>query len=151
MDLHMEDAPLTGLVVSGNCGRRLKTDHPAHGKSYYRCARHLYEATEQACFGLKATVVDDLVRDQVLRALAPAALELSCRALEDVQRDRARLDKYWKQRLERARDEAEDGGRRYRAFDPENRLVARSLEQAIEQHRSREQPQAVQFAGQPLG
>src|SRR3954454_16524106 len=88
MDLHMEDALLTGLVVCGNCGRRLKTDHPAHGKSYYRCARHLYEATEQACFGLKATVVDDLVRDQVLHALEPAALELSCRALEDVQRDR---------------------------------------------------------------
>jgi DNA invertase Pin-like site-specific DNA recombinase len=124
---------LTGLVVCGNCGRRLKTDHPAHGKSYYRCARHLYEATEQACFGLKAAVVDDLVTEQVLHALEPAALELSCRALEDVQRDRGRLDKHWKQRLERARYEAEDAERRYRAVDPENRLVARSLEQRWEE------------------
>src|SRR4051812_22895847 len=133
MDLHMEDALLTGLVVCGNCGRRLKTDHPAHGKSYYRRARHLYEATEQACFGLKATVVDDLVRDQVLHALEPAALELSCRALEDVQRDRARLDKHWKQRLERARYEADDAERGYRAVDPENQLVARSLEKRWEE------------------
>ena len=70
---------------------------------------------------------------QVLRALEPAALELSCRALEDVQRDRARLDKHWKQRLERARYEAEDAERRYRAVDPENRLVARSLEQRWEE------------------
>ena len=78
-------------------------------------------------------MVDDLVTQQVLRALEPAALELSCRALEDVQRDRARLDKHWKQRLERARYEAEDAERRYRAVDPENRLVARSLEQRWEE------------------
>jgi uncharacterized membrane protein YccC len=53
---------------------------------------------------------------------------LSCRALEDVQRDRARLDKHWKQRLERARYEADDAERRYRSVDPENQRVARSLE-----------------------
>ena len=53
--------------------------------------------------------------------------------MEDIQRDRARLDKHWKQRLERARYEAEDAERRYRAVDPENRLVARSLEQRWEE------------------
>ena len=53
--------------------------------------------------------------------------------MEDVQRDRARLDKHWRQRLERARYEAEDAERRYRAVDPENRLVARSLEQRWEE------------------
>jgi hypothetical protein len=53
--------------------------------------------------------------------------------MEDVQRDRARLDKHWKQRLERAKYEAEDAERRYRAVDPENRLVARSLEQRWEE------------------
>jgi hypothetical protein len=77
-------------------------------------------------------VVDDLVAQQVLLALEPAALELSCQAQEDVQRDRDRLDKHWKQRLERARHEAEDAERRYRTVDPENRLVARTLEQRWE-------------------
>jgi DNA invertase Pin-like site-specific DNA recombinase len=126
-------ALLAGIIVCGNCGRRLKTDYRARENSYYRCARHLYEGTEQACFSLKAASVDDLVARQVLRALEPAALELSCRALEDVQRDRARLDKHWRQRLERARYEAEDAERRHRAVDPENRLVARSLEQRWEE------------------
>ena len=64
---------------------------------------------------------------------SPPRLELSCRAMEDIQRDRARLDKHWRQRLERARYEAEDAERRYRAVDPENRLVARSLEQRWEE------------------
>jgi DNA invertase Pin-like site-specific DNA recombinase len=126
-------ALLAGIIVCGNCGRRLKTDYRDRGNSHYRCARHLYEATVQACFSFKAAAVDDLVARQVLRALKPAALELSCRALEDVRRDRARLEKHWKQRLERARYEAEDAERRYRAVDPENRLVARSLEQRWEE------------------
>ena len=126
-------ALLTGLIVCGNCGRCLQASYRTRARAYYSCVRHLHEGTEQACFGLKATAVDDLVTQQVLRALEPAALELSCRALEDVQRDRARLDKHWKQRLERARYDAEDAERRYRAVDPDNRLVARSLEQRWEE------------------
>jgi DNA invertase Pin-like site-specific DNA recombinase len=126
-------ALLAGLVVCGNCGRCLQTSYRAQGRPYYSCVRHLHEGTEQVCFGLKATPVDELVAQQVLRALEPAALELSCRALEDIQRDRARLDKHWRQRLERARYDSEDAQRRYRAVDPENRLVARSLEQRWEE------------------
>jgi hypothetical protein len=126
-------ALLAGIVVCGNCGRGLQTSYRTHGKPYYSCVRHLHEGTEQVCFGLKATAVDELVVQQVLRALEPAALELSCRAMEDIQRDRARLDKHWKRRLEGARYEADDAQRRYRAVDPENRLVARSLEQRWEE------------------
>jgi hypothetical protein len=126
-------ALLTGLIVCGNCGRCLQASYRTRYGAYYSCVRHLHEGTEQTCYGLKAAPVDDLVERQVLRALEPAALELSCRALEDVQRDRARLDKHWKQRLERARYEAKDAERRYRAVDPENRLVARSLEQRWEE------------------
>ena len=126
-------ALLGGLLVCGTCGRRLQPTYRSPNRAYYNCIRYLQEATEQVCFGLKATVIDDLVTQQVLCALEPAALELSCRALEDVQRERARLDKHWKQRLQRARYEAEDAERRYRAVDPENRLVARSLEQRWEE------------------
>lgn len=126
-------ALLAGIIVCANCGRHLKTYYRAQGKCHYGCVRHLYTGTEQKCFSLKAAPVDELVTQQVLRALEPATLELSCRALEDIQRDRARLDKHWKQRLERARYEAEDAERRYRAVDPENRLVARSLEQRWEE------------------
>lgn len=126
-------ALLAGIIVCGECGRRLKTDYRSNEKAYYRCARHLYVGTEQTCFGFRAAPVDALVAGQVLRALEPAALELSCRALEEVRRDRTRLDRHWRQRLERARYEAEDAERRYRAVDPENRLVARSLERRWEE------------------
>ena len=58
----------------------------------------------------------------------PAALELSMKALDDVEQDRARLDKNWQQNLKRARYEIDLAERRYRAVDPENRLVAATLE-----------------------
>src|SRR5207302_1189826 len=68
-----------------------------------------------------------------LRALEPAALELSVRAAEDVQRDRERLALDGKQQVERARYDARQAERHYRAVDPENRLVARTLEQKWEE------------------
>jgi len=125
-------ALLTGLVVCGRCGWRLRATY--RGKAaYYNCPRHHSEVTEQSCMGLQARAVDDLVAQQLLQALKPAALELSLKALEDIEGERARLDQHWQQRRERARYEAQDAERRYRAVDPENRLVARTLEQGWEE------------------
>jgi hypothetical protein len=126
-------ALLTGLVVCGNCGRCLQPTYRTQQVAHYSCVRHRVEGREQTCYGLKAAVVDELVTQQVLRALEPAALELSCQATEMIQKDRGRLDKHWKQRLEQARHEARDAERRYRAVDPEYRLVARTLEQRWEE------------------
>ena len=75
------------------------------------------------CCGLEAGAVDDLVAQQVLRALEPATLELSLKAIQDVHKERDRLHRHWKHRLERATYEAERAERQYRAVEPENRLV----------------------------
>src|SRR4051812_11994684 len=74
-----------------------------------------------------------LVEGLVLRAVEPAALELSFRAAERVEQDRERLHAHWRQRLERADFEASRARRQYDAVDPENRLVARELERQWEQ------------------
>ena len=42
--------------------------------------------------------------------------------------ERAMLDKLWRQRLERARYAADRARRQYQLAEPENRLVARQLE-----------------------
>ena len=70
---------------------------------------------------------------QVLRALEPAALELSLRAVADAERERGRLARHWEQRLERARHDAERAARQYHAAEPEHRLVARERERRWEQ------------------
>jgi Recombinase len=98
--------------------------------AYYACRRR---DERSACRGLEAGVVDDLAAQQVLRALEPATLELSLRAIEDVHRERERLHCHWRRRLERAAYEAERAERQYQAVEPENRLVARSLERQWEE------------------
>ncbi len=126
-------ALLPGLVVCGTCGLRLQTSYRRTGKPFYTCTRHLTRGTEQTCYGVRASVVDEVVAAQVLRALEPAALELSLQAVGDLQEERARLDQHWRQQVERARHEAERARRQYDAVEPENRLVARTLEQRWEE------------------
>src|SRR5208282_3430356 len=55
------------------------------------------------------------------------------KAIQDVHKERDRLHRHWKHRLERATYEAERAERQYRAVEPENRLVARTLEQRWEE------------------
>ncbi len=83
--------------------------------------------------------MDGVVADAVLRALAPAGLEASMQAIADMQKERARLDRHWQQQLERARYEAERAECQFHAVEPENRLVARTLEQRWEETLRRQQ------------
>ena len=124
-------ALLTSLLVCGACGRRMYASYRSKSTAYYGCMRRKNEGS--TCCGLEAGVVDDLVAQQVLRALEPATVELSLKAIEDVHQERERLHRHWKQRLERATYEAERAERQYQAVEPENRLVARSLERQWEE------------------
>ncbi len=63
-------------------------------------------------------------------AIEPAALELSLAAAEQVEHDRAVVSQLWEQRRERAAYETDCAARQYQAVEPENRLVARTLERA---------------------
>jgi hypothetical protein len=78
-------------------------------------------------------VIDGLVAEQVLHALEPATLELSLTAISDIEEERKQLHRHWRQRLERARYDCERAERQYRAVEPENRLVARTLEHCWEE------------------
>ena len=53
---------------------------------------------------------------------------MSLRAIENVEQERKRLHDHWRQALERAEHEAARAERQYQAVEPENRLVARTLE-----------------------
>jgi hypothetical protein len=51
----------------------------------------------------------------------------------DLQAEQQRLQRHWRQRLERAAYDADRAARQYHAVEPENRLVARELEKRWEQ------------------
>jgi DNA invertase Pin-like site-specific DNA recombinase len=123
-------ALLPGLLICGACGRRLHAGYRTKAKPYYQCMRKNLEGSD--CCGLGAMAIDELVGQQVLLALEPAALELSLQAIHNVTKERERLHRHWQQRLQRALQEAQRAERQYHAVEPENRLVVRSLEQRWE-------------------
>jgi DNA invertase Pin-like site-specific DNA recombinase len=84
-------ALLGGLVICGGCGIRMQVRYTGTQPGRYDCVRHLRHGHERQCRGLQASALDGLVVQQVLRALGPAALELSLGAAEDLQRERQRL------------------------------------------------------------
>ena len=123
-------AVLAGLVVCGPCGCRMQTHYTPTLR--YDCQRHALDYGRPACQCLVGEPLEQLVAEQILEVVTPAGLELSLRATVECQRERATLDRQWQQRLERARHDTARAHRQYDAVEPENRLVARTLERKWE-------------------
>jgi hypothetical protein len=75
-----------------------------------------------------ARSIDDKVVEVFLSAMAPPELDLSLSVLKEVEHQAAEVDQQWKLRLERVRYEVARAERQYHAVEPENRIVARTLE-----------------------
>lgn len=124
-------AVLAGLVVCGACGCRMQTRYTPRLR--YDCQRQALDYAAPACQSLVGEPLEELVSRAILHVVTPASLELSRRAAADCERERATLDRHWRLRLERAAQEADRAARQYHAVEPENRLVARTLERGWEE------------------
>ena len=127
-------ALLSGVINCGRCGMRMTSQYNNNGHAArYVCMSMLSNYGEPFCQSLTAAALDTLMTRLVLQALEPAALEASLALAADLEAEREALDRHWQQRLERARYSVERARRQYDACEPENRLVARSLEIAWEE------------------
>ena len=125
---------LGGLLVCGQCGRRLLVQYINAGTGLrYSCLRGVIDYGEPPCQSLSGQRLDAFVSQQVLTVLQPAALELHLAAAADVEQERQRLHRHWQQQLERARYQTDRAARHYHAVEPENRLVGRELERRWEE------------------
>ena len=69
------------------------------------------------------------IEDRVLEVLNDEQIDLAISAFDIVCQRHQKIDAQWKMRLQRAEYEAELAQRRYEQVDPNNRLVAATLEQ----------------------
>ena len=123
-------ALLQGIGNCGECGRRLSTHYTGRTSSpgYHCNGKTLVEERRSSCLYVGAVQIDRAVSKAVLEAIQPAAIEAALRAAEQLETDNDQALEQRRLAVERARYEAERAERRYRAVEPEHRLVARGLE-----------------------
>ena len=123
-------ALLQGIAVCGHCGRRLAVHYTGRSSAPgYHCAgKNIVNGRGEYCLNIGGVQIDAAIAEAFLAALAPAGLEASLQAIDRFEADHETTLAQFRRDVERARYSAQRAERRYRAVDPENRLVARGLE-----------------------
>ncbi|MBN1857978.1 recombinase family protein [Candidatus Bipolaricaulota bacterium] len=123
-------ALLQGLACCGHCGRKLHVYY--QGKSstpgYYCPGNTLVNGKAFWCLRIGGVHIDRAVAEAFLNAITPAGVEAALQAEREIEADRDAALLQWQHHVDRAQYEADAAERRYRAVEPENRLVARNLE-----------------------
>jgi len=126
-------ALLQGIVLCGACGLSMSTRYP-WGRAKYYCF-HAWSDRVQTpgCRMLNAVDIDRVVTDRLLAVISAEEIRLALAATEEVQAREASQSRYFELQLERARYEATRAERSFHCCEPENRLVARTLERTWEE------------------
>ena len=123
-------ALLQGIATCQRCGRKLRVYYSGRNSTpgYHCPGNTIANGRGQYCLCVGGCQIDRAVASAVLAALEPAGFEASLEAAEQIETDHDAALAQWRRQVERARYEAQHAERRYRAVDPDNRLVARGLE-----------------------
>ncbi len=125
-------ALLQGLAVCAVCGRKLAVFYQGKTKStpgyYCNGTAELAEGRGLRHLTTGGAGIDAAVAQAVLDAISPAALQAALAAADDLEHGHETVLAQHTREVERARYQATRAERRYRAVDPDNRLVARGLE-----------------------
>jgi DNA invertase Pin-like site-specific DNA recombinase len=117
-----------GIVFCGACGRSMQVRYQ-DCYPRYECShsRHDHVATP-LCGSVRADTIDVVAADALLAAVKPGQVALALAAAEEVTARRQRSVRAAELAAERARYDADRAERAFLACEPENRLVARTLE-----------------------
>ncbi|MCF8568582.1 recombinase family protein [Alicyclobacillus tolerans] len=129
-------ALLQGLLVCGKCGRRMLVTYGGKGGNVQRyiCGQaQRMQGAENVCQGLGGKRLDQHVARIFLDTVTPAKLAIVSEAIEQAEMRHIAEEKLLEKQLEKAVYEAERAKRQYDRVEPENRLVARTMEKAWEQ------------------
>jgi DNA invertase Pin-like site-specific DNA recombinase len=124
-------ALLQGLLLCGRCGGRIKVRYAGTNgrRAVYWCDRLMTESlAEKPCVAIGARNLEEPIASILLAVLTREQLLDAMRVVELVEEQDVALDRQWQLRLERARYDAKRAERQFDACEPENRVVARTLE-----------------------
>ncbi len=120
-------ALLQGLAICGVCGQRMTVHYRLEkGKSIpsYRC----YRKDNQCCQFILGKGIDEAISKRVIEIITPMTLNIALEVQKELQARFEEVDQIRYKEIERFRYEAELAKSRYMKVDPNNRLVATTLE-----------------------
>ena len=124
-------ALLQGIVLCGRCGRRMSIRYQQEATGLmpiYLCQREGIEQGCPICTSLPGRAIDRAVGDLVVTALTPAAIQSALAVQQELHAQATAADRARNTQIERAQYEVDLARRRYVRVDPDNRLVADTLE-----------------------
>ena len=141
-----------GIISCGSCGKPMMTNYHTDQRPSYECSSRRDRLTTPSCRTVVAACVDDAVAGALLDALTPSQIVLALAAADEVAGRHQRVSRAAELALERARYDADRAERAFCQVEPDNRLVARSLEARWEARLAAlaEAEQALQAATESL-
>jgi DNA invertase Pin-like site-specific DNA recombinase len=124
-------ALLQGLVICARCGDRMTVRYHLQGARRvpdYVCQRHGVAHAEPLCQQIVGGELDAAIGRLLVEAVTPVTLEVALAVQKELESRSEESDRLRRQAVERARYESDLARRRYMRCDPDNRLVADSLE-----------------------
>jgi DNA invertase Pin-like site-specific DNA recombinase len=124
-------ALLQGIVICGKCGQPMTIRYHHRGGRLtpdYVCQKDCVQEAEPVCQRIPGGSIDDAVGQLLVKSVTPLALEVALKVQSEIQARLAEADRLRQQQVQRAQYEADQARVRYMRVDPNNRLVADTLE-----------------------
>ncbi|MGN6176316.1 MAG: recombinase family protein, partial [Streptosporangiaceae bacterium] len=141
-----------GIITCGSCGKPMRANYHTDQRPAYECSSRADRLTTPTCRSVAAATVDAAVAAALLDALTPGQVALALSAAGQVTDRHQRVSRAAELAVERARYEADRAERSFHQVEPENRLVASTLEARWESRLAAlaEAEQALQAAADAL-
>jgi len=126
-------ALLQGLAICGVCGRRMHVSYKYRKRDdrlipKYECRLEKNIWGRPGCQFISGEGIDEAVSKLLMESVTPLTLEVALNVQKELQQRFEEADRIRRQQVERAQYEVDLAQRRYMQVDPDNRLVAESLE-----------------------
>jgi DNA invertase Pin-like site-specific DNA recombinase len=124
-------ALLQGLAYCGVCGGRISVRYHRRGDRLapdYLCCGNTNNRGEPPCQLIPGGGLDQAIGKVLVETVTPVKLELALAVQQEIEQREAETGRLYQMQVERSRYQAALAERRYKAVDPDNRLVAGTLE-----------------------
>jgi DNA invertase Pin-like site-specific DNA recombinase len=124
-------ALLQGLVICGSCGMRMTVRYRRWKGvlfTIYVCQRDGIRKGEPLCQQMPGATIDDALGKLVIETVTPMTIEVTLAVQKELETRVAQADALRHKQVERAQYDVDLARRRFMRVDPDNRLVADSLE-----------------------